>query len=104
MNVASYLATTIFAVTLLTVIGGVFAYGVYKARERSRRKVAGAAPAKAREPLEFFVEYVLPHTVRPPSEDVVAAPRTDTRLATVLFFVVVLVLGGAAFALLRLRP
>lgn len=55
MNIAGPLATLIFAITVLTVFGGLFAYGVYKARERTRKK-----PAATKKSLQYFVEYALP--------------------------------------------
>jgi len=55
MNLAEPLATTIFAVTVFTVFGGVFAYAVYKARERTRGDRAATPGSPA---LEYFVEYV----------------------------------------------
>jgi peptidoglycan/xylan/chitin deacetylase (PgdA/CDA1 family) len=53
VNIAGPLATLIFAVTVLTVFGGVFAYGIYKARERRRERPS------ARRRLEYFVEFTL---------------------------------------------
>ena len=55
MNIAGPLASLIFAITVLTVFGGLFAYGVYKARERTRKK-----PASSKKLLQYFVEYELP--------------------------------------------
>lgn len=55
MNIAGPLASLIFAITVLTVFGGLFAYGVYKARERTRKK-----PAATKKVLQYFVEYSLP--------------------------------------------
>lgn len=55
MNIAGPLASLIFAITVLTVFGGLFAYGVYKARERTRKK-----PAATKKVLQYFVEYTLP--------------------------------------------
>jgi hypothetical protein len=55
MNIAGPLASLIFAITVLTVFGGLFAYGVYKARERTRKK-----PASTKKVLTYFVEYELP--------------------------------------------
>jgi hypothetical protein len=55
MNIAGPLASLIFAITVLTVFGGLFAYGVYKARERTRKK-----PATTKKVLQYFVEYELP--------------------------------------------
>lgn len=54
MNVAGPLASLIFATTALTVFGGLFAYAVYKARERRR-----AAPARG-VALQYFLEYTPP--------------------------------------------
>lgn len=56
MNIAGPLASLIFAITVLTVFGGLFAYGVYKARERTRKKPAGGG----KKVLQYFVEYSLP--------------------------------------------
>ena len=36
MNIAAPLSMVIFAITVLTLFGGLFAYFIYKARERSR--------------------------------------------------------------------
>jgi hypothetical protein len=58
VNIAGPLATLIFAITVLTVFGGLFAYGVYKARERTRKK-----PASTKKELAYFVEYTLPVAV-----------------------------------------
>jgi peptidoglycan/xylan/chitin deacetylase (PgdA/CDA1 family) len=55
MNIAGPLASLIFGITVLTVFGGLFAYGVYKARERTRKK-----PAALEKALTYFVEYELP--------------------------------------------
>lgn len=55
MNIAGPLASLIFAITVLTVFGGLFAYGVYKARERTRKK-----PAAGKKSLQYFIEYELP--------------------------------------------
>jgi hypothetical protein len=55
MNIAGPIATLIFSITVLTVFGGLFAYGVYKARERTRAK-----PAATKKTLVWFVEYALP--------------------------------------------
>ena len=55
MNIAGPLASLIFAITVLTVFGGLFAYGVYKARERTRKK-----PASTKKVLQYFVEFQLP--------------------------------------------
>lgn len=55
MNIAGPLATLIFGLTVLTVFGGLFAYAVYKARERTRKK-----PSSGKKSLMYFVEYELP--------------------------------------------
>lgn len=55
MNVAGPLASLIFGITVLTVFGGLFAYGVYKARERTRKK-----PSGTKRVLHYFVEFTLP--------------------------------------------
>lgn len=52
LNIAGPLATLVFAVTVLTCFGAVFAYGVYKARERQRDE-----PLAKR--LTYFVELAL---------------------------------------------
>jgi peptidoglycan/xylan/chitin deacetylase (PgdA/CDA1 family) len=68
VNIAGPLASLIFAITVFTVFGGLFAYGVYKARERTRKKPAGAGKA-----LQFFVEYVVPQPAD--GQEAKAAPK-----------------------------
>ena len=70
MNVAGPLAAFIFAITICTVFGGLFAYGVYKVRERKRKP---AAKASGRAPLQYFVEYVV-------IDAVATAPAVATRV------------------------
>src|SRR5437868_15438011 len=96
MNVAGHLATVIFAITTMTVIGGLFAYGVYKARERSRARAAKAAPRNLRA-LEFFVEYTLP----PPATDAApsgasASRRSSRRVGFALAILALVAIAGTA--------
>jgi hypothetical protein len=57
VNTAGPIATTIFVVTFLTVVGALISYAVFKARGRKKR-VTSASPDKV--PLQYFVEYELP--------------------------------------------
>jgi hypothetical protein len=60
MNIAGTVATTVLIITALTVVGGLLSYAIFKARERSRSRLARARASSAVSSLEFFVEYRLP--------------------------------------------
>lgn len=93
MNVAGPLASLIFGITVLTVFGGLFAYGVYKARERTRKK-----PAATKRVLHYFVEYVLPEGAPHTSRQHQVLAKADTGRPWSLYGLSFLALVGLGFA------
>lgn len=93
MNVAGPLASLIFGITVLTVFGGLFAYGVYKARERTRKK-----PAGSKRVLHYFVEYVLPANEVATQVAHAAGPKPDTGRPWTLYVLSFMALAGLGFA------
>jgi hypothetical protein len=89
VNIAGPLATLIFAITVITVFGGLFAYGVYKARERTRKK-----PASTKKVLQFFVEYALPSTGG--TDNAIPSPPLEGGRGALVIY---LALGAAAIGL-----
>lgn len=75
---------------MLTVFGGLFAYIVYKMRERTRKAPAAASTSAVE--LKFFVEYEPPASVE--AKTVAAAPAKAPPALSYL------IVGGTAFAAL----
>ncbi|MBX3200949.1 MAG: hypothetical protein KF850_17715 [Labilithrix sp.] len=90
MNIAGPLATLIFAVTVLTVFGGLFAYGIYRAREGRRERPA------ARSSLEYFVEFAPASGVAVTFDDERATRRRPRRSWPLYAFSMAALLGMVA--------